>query len=359
MVNIKQIPNEVLSHISKRFSGVSKNASIQHEAYKEQYRDIKLNKQEGAGPLLLEVIQNPRCGEYIQHADFENCIEDARVPLDEDTSKILTKTLIQRLCISLIELSYWVQQATLGNQGIIIAILLVLLPRLETLIIPSTRYCESIIQEAVQRSRGSIFRQPKPPLSRLKIVIIGNNEMDPAKPGQFIVDHGIKICQGLTSLKTLSCNFRTLRALDDPSITLQLYKGSTSLHVFDLELSAEDLEIILQHIKNVTDFTYITRRISSQVRNLDETLQTYAGDSLKDLLLQCIPTPSLEIPNHGFTSLKGFTVLKKVTIALDTIRTLWNRSSSRPTYSEFPPASVEKITLVGPKTTGLAFASES
>ena len=34
--------------------------------------------------------------------------------------------------------------------------------------------------------------------------------------------------------------------------------------------------------------------------------------------LAFVPTSRLEIPNHGFTSLKGFAVLKKVTIPLDT-----------------------------------------
>ena len=51
--------------------------------------------------------------------------------------------------------------------------------------------------------------------------------------------------------------------------------------------------------------------------------------------LAFVPTPRLEIPNHGFTILKGFTVLKKVTISLDSIRTMWNRSSYRPTLVEF------------------------
>ena len=39
---------------------------------------------------------------------------------------------------------------------------------------------------------------------------------------------------------------------------------------------------------------------------------------------------------------------------LDTIRTLWNRGSSWPTFIEFLPASVEEIAIVGPIGTGLA-----
>ena len=61
-----------------------------------------------------------------------------------------------------------------------------------------------------------------------------------------------------------------------------------------------------------------------------------------------MPTPMLDGPNHGFTSLKGFTVLKIFIILLNKILTLWNRSLSRPTMVEFLPASIEDATVVGP-----------
>ena len=345
---------EALSKCSKRFSVISANALIQHEAYKNKYRDIQINEDEGAGPLLTEVVRNPLCAEYTRYANFEYCTEDVRVPLNEDVVKTLTQSLVQQPCIPLTELPQWVRKATLGDHDIIIAMLLLLLPRLETLIIPSTRYCESLIRGAIKWSQESIFRQPKLPLSRLDNITIGNDEFDSVRPGQYFVDHGIKIFQELPSLRSLLCLFRTTRALYNPGISLELCDGSSSLHIFNLELSAEDLETILQHVGNIRLFTYMDSFYSSQTRHLDETLQKYAGGSLEEILLQCVPTPRLEIPNHGFTSLKGFAVLKKVTIPLDTIRTLWNRSSSRPTVVDFLPASVEEVTVVGPTDTGLA-----
>ena len=369
MCNIMDFPDEILVHIayetlpdgieslsqcSKRLSVVSKDALIQHKIYKKHYQHIQTKKNEGAGPFLTEVIRNPRCAEYIQHADFENCCKDVRVPLNEDIEKSLSPTLAQQPCVSLTGLPHFVRQATLGDHGTIIAMLLILLPRLETLIIPATRCCELLIRSVVQGFQVPMFCRPKLPLTRLENVTIGDNEWDRARPGQFFVDRGIKIFQELPSLRSLSCFFRTTRALDNPSIALRRHIGSISLHIFDLELSAEDLEIVLQHVRNVTSFTYIDRYFSSQVRTLDKTLQRYAGNSLRELLLQCVPTTRLAIPNHGFTSLTGFTGLKKVNIPLDTVRTLWNRSSSRPTFIEFLPASVEEITITGPANTTLA-----
>ena len=79
------------------------------------------------------------------------------------------------------------------------------------------------------------------------------------------------------------------------SIILQLYNGPTPLHIFDLELSAEDLKTVLRQVRNVTAFTYVDSYLSSVVRNLDKTFQRYAGDSLEDLLLQCVPNPMLRL----------------------------------------------------------------
>ena len=60
------------------------------------------------------------------------------------------------------------------------------------------------------------------------------------------------------------------------------------------------------------------------------------------------------MPSHGFTSLKGFTDLERVSFSLDTVRTLWNWSSSRPRLAEFLPASVEDVTISGSTSTTLA-----
>ena len=61
--------------------------------------------------------------------------------------------------------------------------------------------------------------------------------------------------------------FKTTRALDNPCIIMQLCNGSTALHVLDLELSAEDLETVLQHVSNVPEFTYIDRYHSNVFRD--------------------------------------------------------------------------------------------
>ena len=116
MFNIMDFPDEVLvqiayetlpdgikalSQCSKRFSLVSKNALIQHEAYKKKYRDIQVNKKEGAGLFLTEVVRNPRCAEYVRHADFEKCCEDVRVPLndgDTEDQNTLTGRYVGRYC---------------------------------------------------------------------------------------------------------------------------------------------------------------------------------------------------------------------------------------------------------------------
>ena len=345
---------EAFSKCSKRFSTISKDALIQHQTYKQKYSDIEIKMNEGAGQLLIEMLQDPRRTEYIRQVDFEYCFETLRVPLNEDVAKTLTLTLLQQPCVSPTGVPLWVRKAMSGDQDFIIAALVLLLPRLETLFVPTAPFCELIIRKTVKWAQRSVFRRPMLSLARLESVRIGDNQWNPAQPGQFFVDHGIRIFQGLPSLRDLLCFFRTTRALDNPCIIMQLCNESTALHVLDLELSAEDLEIILQHVSNVTEFTYIDRYFSNVVRNLDQTLQKYAGASLEDLVLKCVPAPMLDGPNHGFTSLKGFSSLKRVTISQDTVRTLWNRSSSRPTMVEFLPASITDVTVVGPTDIRLA-----
>ena len=92
---------EALSQCSKRLSVTSKDALIQHEAYKKKYQDIQMNKKEGAGPRLIKVVQDPRCAEYVRHADFENCSEDVRVPLNDGAAEeqsTLTGCYVGRCC---------------------------------------------------------------------------------------------------------------------------------------------------------------------------------------------------------------------------------------------------------------------
>ena len=366
MVNITSFPDDVLTRIAyetlpdgieafsqccKRFSVVSKEALMQHEAYEQKYREIQIGMDEGAGPLLIEVVRNPRCIPYIRDIDFEYCFDNIRVPLTEDITKDLTLALLQLPYVSPAWVPLWVQLAMLGGRDIVIATILLLVPRLKALFVPTAPLCETIVRHVAQQSR---FRRPILPLSRLETVRIGFNQRNPAQPGRFFVDHGINIFQGLPSLRDLRCYFRTTRALDDPCIVMQLWNGATALHVFDLELSTEELEIILQHVRNLVEFTYIDRFLPTVMRNLDQTLRKYAGGSLEDLVLNCVPTPNLTMPSHGFTSLKGFTALERVSFSLDTVRTLWNWSSSRPRLAEFLPASVEDVTISGSTSTTLA-----
>ena len=365
MVNLMDFPDELLLQIvdetlpdgiealarcSNRSSILSKDALKQHEADKKRYQNIEINEEEGPGPLLIEVVQNPRCGQYPRYANFEYCREDVRVPLDENIADILTQTLVQQPCIPLTELLHFIKEATSGNQDIIVAILLLLLPNLESLIIPSTDYCESLIRRVVKWSQESIIPQPNLPLARLQNVVIGDDEWDSGRPAKFLVDHGLMIFGGLPSLRSLMCLYRTSRALYNPTITLQFHNGCTEMHIYDYELSSEDLELVLQHVENLTIFAYIDRYGSNITRYLDDTLRRYAGHSLKELKLQCLPNPLSELPSHGFQNLTGFTVLKKVTITLDTIRSGGNTSSSRPSLVDFLPSSVEEITVVGPTT---------
>ena len=69
---------------------------MQHEAYKQKYREIQIKMHEGAGPLLIEVARNPRCIQYIRDIDFEYCFDNIRVPLTEDIMSNLTLALLQQ-----------------------------------------------------------------------------------------------------------------------------------------------------------------------------------------------------------------------------------------------------------------------
>ena len=342
------------SRCCKRLAKTSKDALMLHQTYKRKYSDIEIKMNEGAGPFLIEMLQDLRRTEYVRHVDFEYCIQNLHVPLHEDIAGILFQIVLQQPYVPLTIVPRWVHDAILGKQDPAIAILLLLLPNLETLFASATPYCEFVIRQALISAQIPTFRQPKLALATLKRVDIGDSQWDPANPGKFFVDHAINIFQGLPSLQNLMCNFRTSRALDNPCIAMQQFNGATALHIFDLELGEEDLDTILQHVSNVVEFSYIDRYFSNVMRNLDQILRKYAGGSLEDLVLKCVPTPNLTMPNHGFMTLKGFTALERVSIPLDTVRTLWNRSASRPTLIEFLPASVEDVVISGPTNTGLA-----
>ena len=363
MVNLMDFPDELLLQIvdetlpdgiealarcSSRSAILSSDALKKHEADKEKYQNIEIKEGECPGPLLIEVVQNPRCGQYPRYVNFEYCREDVRVPLDQDIAEDLTQALVQQPCVPLKELLHWTQEATSGNQDVIIAILLLLLPNVESLLIPSYRYCESLIRNVVKWSRESIIPQPNLPLARLENVTIWDDQWNSGIPAEFFVSHGLKTFGGLPSLRTLMCFYKTTRALCNADITLQFYNACTAMQICNLELSSDGLDLILQHIKNLTRFTYVDRYYSGISRHLDATLQKYASQSLKEIRLQCWHNPISELPSHGFHSLTGFTVLQKITITLDTIRHGGYGNLSRPSLVDFLPHSVEELTIIGP-----------
>ena len=260
MVNLLHLPKELLLQIfdetlpdgiaalarcSSRSYVLSKDAIKKHKAYKERYNIIKIEEERGPGPLLVEMLQDPRCGLYPRLANFECCREDVRVPLDRDIADVLTQSLVQQPCVPLKELLHWTQEAMSGNQDVIVAILLLLLPDINRLSVPSGRYCESLIRSVVKWSQASIIPQPNQPLARLEKVVIGDNEWNSRRQGRFLVEHGLMIFRGLPSLKCLMCFYRTTRAGLTPTITLKFCNGYTQLKIWDLEFSSEDLSLIL------------------------------------------------------------------------------------------------------------------
>ena len=260
---------------------------------------------------------------------------------------VLTQILVQQPCVPLKDLLHWAQEAMSGNQDVIVAILLLLLPDINRLLILSGRYCESLIRSVVKWSQASIVFQPNLPLARLEKVVIGDNELNSRRQGRFLVEHGLMIFGGLPSLNCLICSYRTTRAGHTPTITLQFCNGCTQIKIWDLEISSEDLGLILQHVEHLTSFDYTDRYYSGIERYLDGTLQRYAARSLKELKVQCRHNPISEIPSHGFHSLAAYTALKNITIPVDTIRH-GGWQLLRPSIVEFLPPSVKKMTIVGP-----------
>ena len=365
MVNLMDFPDELLLQIideavpdgidalarcSSRLSELSKDALRKHEADTEKYQTIELREDETPGPLLIELVQNPRCGQYTRHANFEYCRQDVRVPLGKDIADDLTQALIQQPCVPLEDLLHWVQEAASGNQDITVAILLLMLPYLETLIIPSRGCCESLIRRIIKWSQESIIPQPNLPLARLENVVIGNDEWDTGRPARFLVEHGLMVFRGLPALRSLMCFFRTTRAMYNPNITLQFHEGCTKIHIYDIEIGSEDLELIMQHVDNVTTFAYVDRYGSDIARYLDHILLRYASHSLEDLRLQSPHNPISELPSHGFHSVFGFAVLKRITIPQDTFQHGGYVCLSRPSLVDFLPSSVEEVTIFGPTT---------
>ena len=365
MVNLMDFPDELLLQIidetvpdgiealarcSNRFSNLSKDALRKHEADTEKYEMIEIREDEVPGPTLIELVQNPRRGQYTRQANFEYCRQDVRVPLSKDIADDLTQALIQQPCVPLKELLHWVQEAASGNQDITVAILLLMLPDLETLIIPSRGCCESLIRRIIKWSQESIIPQPNLPLARLENVVIGDDEWDTGTPARFLVEHGLMVFRGLPSLKSLMCFYRTTRAMYSPNITLQFHDGRTKIHIYNIEISSEDFELIMQHLDNVTTFRYFDRYGSDNARYLDHVLLRYASHSLEDVNLQCPQNPSSELPNHGCHSLFGFAVLKRITIPQHTFQHGGRVSLSRPSLVDFLPSSVEEVTIVGPTT---------
>ena len=125
---------------------------------------------------------------------------------DPQNTDINTQTLVQQPSVPLTEPPHGVQQATSGNQDIIVAILLLLLPNLTTLIIPSTRYCEALIRRVVKWCQESIIPQPNLPLAKFENVVIGDDRWNSIDPGEFFIERGIIVAillLLLPNLKTL------------------------------------------------------------------------------------------------------------------------------------------------------------
>ena len=83
----------------------------------------------------------------------------------------------------------------------------------------------------------------------------------------FVDNSALRFFRTFDRLEPWLSFIRTTRVLDNPCIVMQLWNGAKALHVFDLELSTEDLELILHHVSNIVEFTYINRFHSNEVRD--------------------------------------------------------------------------------------------
>ena len=55
-----------------------------HQTYKRKYSDIEIKMNEGAGPFLIEMLQDLRRTEYVRHVDFEYYFQTLHVALNEE-----------------------------------------------------------------------------------------------------------------------------------------------------------------------------------------------------------------------------------------------------------------------------------
>ena len=116
------------------------------------------------------------------------------------------------------------------------------------------------------------------------------------------------VFRGLPSLKSLMCFYRTTRAMYSPNITLQFHDGRTKIHIYNIEISTADFELIIQHLDNVTTSRYFDRYGSDNVRYLDHVLLRYASRSLEDLRLLWPHNSISELPTCTFQLLIVFKI---------------------------------------------------
>ena len=320
MAHLASLPNELVrmmfthvrpedlenfAQISRQFHSLALPFLVEHRALIRKYR----NTLECASitAFLHVVITNPRIASYVKKVELLP-LATIQNALAEDELEIVTTAAVESECLRMVldqdiadEKEYWRNEVRNGDEDILLAILLTLLPNLTVLSMNTCHDSQSKWYASVIEKANSAT---KPTLSKLKHIQLLPGRMC----GCDVLD--VQKFSALSSVKVLSAEgISGWGCL--PSISSDMNSEVTDLKLWDSSLEPAELYEFLRGFTKLQNFTF-----SSYIRSLSENgafmirsrLLAYCKATLRSLTLLC-PDPA-QLTFMG--SLRDFEMLREI-----------------------------------------------
>lgn len=324
MAHFSSLPNELIREILtlvqpedlENFAQLSRNVFRlafpflnEHRALIRKYHTLRNDIDPGATATLLStVIANPRIGSYVKKVDLSRLKESMANAYAKKELEIFTTAALDSECLKrpseedvLDEREFWSNTIQDGNEDILLAILLPLLPNLEALSVEAgstqPNWYGSAIEQAASATRPTLCK-----LAHIRLNPRGGDAYHITAVQKFCALPSVRV---LTAPKATGVNCLHELSPDTKS-------DVTHLKLWESCIDSKALYEFLQGFPKLQSFTY----------SFENTIHWASQDAFlirSSLLAHCkhsLQSLTLLAPDYGFLpfmgSLRGFETLKEV-----------------------------------------------
>ena len=337
---------ENLAQVSRNVYSLASPFLKQHRALIRKYHTLSND----AGPsavatLLRTVIADPRIGSYVREVELDEELEfsdesDEEDLYTEEELETFTKAALDSKCLKrpseggvLDEREFWADQIKDGDEDILLAILLPLLPNLAALSlgnkIKQLQWSDSTVESAASATKPTLCK-----LTRICLTTASH-----------LYGHSLTKIQKFCALPSV----RVLTAPGAygvdclPNISLDIKSNVTDLNLWESCIDSKVLYEFLSSFERLQSFTYSSTCASNGVPHdsflVRSSLLVHCKATLRSLTLL---DPGLTEPSF-MGSLRAFEVLEEVYTEWSFL--LLKNSTEVPRLNEHLPASLVRLKI--------------